>query len=73
MASAVALAMAAASSMRASGTSMRVGALQDCPVFMHMPAISRDTAAAKSASSRMMFGDLPPSSWVTRFTVFAAS
>ena len=52
---------------------MRVGALQDCPVFMHMPAISRDTAAAKSASSRMMFGDLPPSSWVTRFTVFAAS
>ena len=30
------------------------------------------TAAAKSASSRMIFGDLPPSSWATLFTVGAA-
>ena len=30
------------------------------------------TALARSASSRMMFGDLPPSSWLTRLTVGAA-
>ena len=30
------------------------------------------TAASKSASRRMMFGDLPPSSCATRFTVSAA-
>lgn len=30
------------------------------------------TAFVKSASSRMIFGDLPPSSWLTRFTVLAA-
>ena len=30
------------------------------------------TAFARSAPSRMTFGDLPPSSWLTRFTVGAA-
>ena len=31
------------------------------------------TADGKSASGRMMFGDLPPSSWATRLTVSAAA
>ena len=31
------------------------------------------TAFSKSASSRRMLADLPPSSWVTRFTVGAAA
>src|ERR1700761_868875 len=30
------------------------------------------TALVRSAPSRMMFGDLPPSSWLTRLTVGAA-
>src|SRR5258708_37876924 len=73
MALAAADAMAAASSMRAAGTSMRLGALQDWPEFVHMPAMSRETTALKSASSRMMLADLPPSSWATRLTVGAAA
>ena len=70
--SAAPLAMLAASSMRAFGTSIRVGALQDWPELVHMPNTSREMAAAKSASSRMMLADLPPSSCATRFTVGAA-
>ena len=66
-------AMAAASSMRAAGTSMRVGALHDWPELVHMPAMSREMAASRSASSRMMLADLPPSSWATRLTVGAAA
>ena len=51
---------------------MRVGALQDWPELVHMPARSRVMTSSKSASSRMMFADLPPSSCATRFTVGAA-
>ena len=58
--------------MREFGTSMRVGALHDWPEFVHMPARSRVMTSSKSASSRMMFADLPPSSCATRFTVGAA-
>jgi hypothetical protein len=65
--------MAAASSMRAAGTSMREGALHDWPELLHMAAMSREITLAKSASSRMMFADLPPSSCATRLTVGAAA
>ena len=58
--------------MRAAGTSMRDGALHDCPELVHMLATSRATTAARSASSRTMLADLPPSSCATRFTVGAA-
>ncbi len=70
--SATAFAMAAASSMRACGTSIRVGALQDWPEFLKQCIVPPVTAFGKSASSRMMLADLPPSSWLTRFTVGAA-
>ena len=65
--------MAAASSMRAAGTSMRVGALHDWPELLHIDVRSRVMALGRSASSRMMLADLPPSSWATRFTVGAAA
>ena len=52
---------------------MRVGALQLCPEFGIMLATPALTPSAKPLSSRTMLGLLPPSSWVTRFTVGAAS
>ena len=52
---------------------MRVGASQDCPLLEKQARVPARTAAAKSASGRMMFGDLPPSSWATRLTVSAAA
>ena len=58
--------------MRAFGTSMRDGALQLWPELGIMAATPAATFFAKSESSRTMFGLLPPSSWVTRFTVGAA-
>ena len=70
---AAAAAIAAASSIRAAGTSMRVGALHDWPEFVHIAAMSREITASKSASSRMMLADLPPSSCATRLTVGAAA
>ncbi len=70
--SATAFAMAAASSIREAGTSRRVGALQDWPEFMKQCAVPPPMAFSKSASSRTMMADLPPSSWVTRLTVGAA-
>ena len=54
------------------GTIMRVGALQDWPELLNTCAVPPLTAFCRSASSRMMFGDLPPSSWLTRLTVLAA-
>ena len=53
-------------------TSMRVGALHDWPLFMKQLCTPPRTTASMSASSRTMLADLPPSSWVTRFTVGAA-
>ena len=38
-----------------------------CPVAAKMPEITPFTALSMSASSNTMFGDLPPSSIVTRF------
>src|SRR6218665_593927 len=72
VASAAVLAIAIASAMREFGTSMRVGALHDWPELPMTPRTPAVTALLKSASARMMFGDLPPSSWCTRLTVWAA-
>ena len=71
--SAVAFAIATASSWREAGTSMRVGELHDWPLFITQLNVPPPIAAAKSASSSTMFADLPPSSCVTRFTVGAAA
>src|SRR5262245_35784753 len=70
--SATDLAMAAASFILPSGTSTRVGALHDWPVLLKQCAVPPAMDLARSASSRMMLGDLPPSSCDTRFTVGAA-
>ena len=43
------------------------------PSWCTSPAMSRAMTASKSASSRMMLADLPPSSCATRFTVGAAA
>ena len=42
---------------------MRVGALQDWPELFITERTPPATPLAKAASSRMMFGLLPPSSW----------
>ncbi len=70
--SATALAISATSFIFEAGTIIRVGALQDWPELLNTWATPPVTAFCRSASSRMMFGDLPPSSWLTRFTVGAA-
>src|ERR1700746_3318270 len=70
--SATAFAIAATSFIFDRGTIMRDGALQDCPELLNMCATPPATALLRSASSRMTFGDLPPSSWLMRFTVGAA-
>src|SRR5665213_1420382 len=73
VASAASLAMEMASSIFLAGTSMRVGALQDWPELFITEPTPRATALFMSASSRMMFGLLPPSSCATRLTVGAAA
>ncbi len=70
--SATSFAIAQTSSMRAFGTSMRVGARQDWPEFIITLLTPPVIAAFRSASSSTMFGLLPPSSWCTRLTVAAA-
>src|SRR5689334_25365544 len=65
--------MARASACSSRGTSMRVGALQDWPLLLKQLCTPLLTDHARSASRRMMLGDLPPSSWLTRFTVSAAA
>src|SRR5262249_56903336 len=54
-------------------TSMRVGALHDCPLLRKQPRTPALTTPSRSASSRMMLADLPPSSCVTRLTLAAAA
>ena len=51
---------------------MRVGALHDWPLLDVQEKIPAEIALGKSASSSTMLADLPPSSWLTRFTVGAA-
>ena len=71
-----AAAVAASASICASlsaGTSIRVGALQDWPTLRKAEATPKGTTRSKSASSSRIFGDLPPSSCVTRLTVGAAA
>src|SRR5258708_22063134 len=70
--SATPLAMAATSFIFDSGTIIRDGALHDCPELLNMCMTPPVTALVRSAPSRITFGDLPPSSWLTRFTVGAA-
>src|ERR1700721_1768555 len=50
---------------------MRVPAMQAWPLFAKPASSARGIALAKSASSRITVGDLPPSSRVTRFNVSA--
>src|SRR6266853_3045788 len=71
--SAASLAIDATSAILDRGTSMRVGALQDCPVLRKHDCTPSLTALSKSASCKRMLADLPPSSCVTRFTVGAAA
>src|ERR1700687_5274575 len=70
--SATALAMAATSFIFDNGTIIRDGALHDCPELLNICITPPVTALVRSAPSRMTFGDLPPSSWLTRLTVLAA-
>ena len=53
-------------------TSRREPAMQVWPVAAKMPETAPATAASMLASSKMMLGDLPPSSRLTRFIDFAA-
>ena len=55
------------------GTSMRDGALQLWPVLVIIDITPCVTALGRSAPSRMMLGDLPPSSSATFLTVSAAA
>src|SRR5260370_37111097 len=66
-------AAAAAWAILERGTRRRVGASHDWPVLRKHPRTPSVTAFSRSASSRIMLADLPPSSWVTRFTVGAAA
>src|SRR3977135_533522 len=66
------LAMAATSFIFDSGTIIRLGALQAWPELLKLCITPPVTALARSAPSKMTFGDLPPSSWLTRLTVGAA-
>ena len=52
---------------------MRVGALQDWPVLAKHAQHALRHRLVRSASSRMMLADLPPSSCATRLTVSAAA
>src|SRR5690606_28105186 len=52
---------------------MRVGALQDWPLLVKQVTTPPVTAACRSASSRLIFADLPPNSCATRLMVGAAS
>ncbi|MNT56903.1 hypothetical protein D3C72_1942400 [compost metagenome] len=52
---------------------MRVGASQDWPELLKHSSTLPVTRSSRSASAKTMFGDLPPSSSVTRLTVSAAS
>ena len=54
------------------GTSSRVPASQAWPLLAIAANSDPSTATERSASSRMMFGPLPPSSRVTRLMVSAA-
>ncbi|MNN32783.1 hypothetical protein D3C81_1465150 [compost metagenome] len=69
----VAAAMATTCSCRWRGTSIRVGATQVWPELIMQLTTPSETAARRSASSRITLADLPPSSWSTRLTVPAAA
>ncbi len=60
-----------ASSYSGRSTNTRVPAEQISPWFQNTPFAEPSNAVARSASPKTMFGDLPPSSSVTRFSVSA--
>ena len=65
-------AIAAASSMRAAARACGSARCSDWPELLTAVCGAVADALARSASSRMMLADLPPSSCATRFTVTAA-
>ena len=65
--SAIVAAIRSACSSLSRGTSMRVSALQVWPELRKHFATPSVTASSRSASSRITFGDLPPSSSDTGF------
>ena len=71
--SAIIAAIFSACSSLSRGTSMRVRALQVWPELRKHFATPSVTASSRSASSRITFGDLPPSSSATGFGACAAS
>ena len=71
--SAAARAFSSTSARRDRGTIIRVRAEQVWPEFIMQAKTPVGTAASKSASSRMMLGDLPPNSRATFLTPSAAS
>ena len=71
--SAIVAAIRSACSSLSRGTSMRVSALQVWPELRKHFATPSVTASSRSASSRITFGDLPPSSSDTGFGACAAS
>ena len=54
-------------------TRMREPAEHTSPWFTNTPNTAPSTAASQSASAKKMFGDLPPSSSVTRFRFESAA
>ena len=52
--------------------SSRLPAMHVCPVAAKIPETAPFTASSRSASSKTMFGDLPPSSMVVRLKCRAA-
>ena len=60
-----------ASSYTRFSTKTREPAEQISPWFQKMPLAEPSNAASRSASANTMFGDLPPSSSMTRFSVSA--
>jgi len=71
--SAAAAAISSASASFSRGTSIRVWALQVWPELRKQLATPWEIAPLRSASSRITFADLPPSSSETLFTVPAAT
>ena len=72
IASALAAKRSTNSSWTAACTSVRDAAMHDCPAAEKIPYAERRTASSRSASAKTMFGDLPPSSNVTSFSVSEA-
>ncbi len=69
---AIAMSFSTNSSWMVSWSSRREPAMQVWPVAAKIPEIAPETASSRMASSKTMFGDLPPSSSETFLKLFAA-